>query len=91
VGRALAPQLMDGGIVTAPSSAVWGPQGQWDAENVGISPDIEIEHDPELVRLGRDPQLEKAIQVVMEELEKNPVPRPKRPRYPNYNQKPNTK
>src|SRR5262245_21663963 len=90
VGRAGAPQLMDGGIVTAPSSAVWGPEGQWDAENVGIPPDIEVEYDPEVVRQGRDPQLEKAIQVVMAELEKNPVPKPKRPPYPNYNQKPNT-
>ena len=36
VGRAGAPPLMDGGFVTAPSSAVWGPAGEWDAENVGI-------------------------------------------------------
>ena len=90
VGRAGAPQLMDGGFVSAPSSAVWGPAGQWDAENVGISPDIEVEHDPELVRQGKDPQLEKAIQVVMAELEKNPVAKPKRPAYPNYHKKPLT-
>jgi tricorn protease len=90
VGRAGAPPLMDGGIVTAPSSAVWGPAGEWDAENVGIPPDIEVEHDPELVRLGKDPQLEKAIQVVLAELQKTPVPRPKRPRYPNYHKKPLT-
>ena len=86
VGRAGAPPLMDGGFVTAPSSAVWGPNGEWDAENVGIAPDIEVEHDPELVRKGSDPQLEKAIEVVMAELEKNPVPKPKRPAYPNVSQ-----
>jgi tricorn protease len=84
VGRAGAPQLMDGGIVTAPSSAVWSPGGEWDAENVGIPPDIEVEHDPELVRKGADPQLEKAIEVVMAELAKNPVAKPKRPAYPNH-------
>jgi tricorn protease len=87
VGRAGAPPLMDGGFVTAPSSGVWGPAGQWDAENVGIPPDIEVEHDPELVRQGKDPQLERAIQEVMAELEKNPVPKPKRPPYPNYGKK----
>src|SRR5207247_2336688 len=83
VGRAGAPPLMDGGIVTAPSSGVWGPEGQWDAENVGVPPDVEVEHDPELVRQGKDPQLERAVQLVMAELEKNPVPKPKRPAYPN--------
>jgi tricorn protease len=87
VGRAGAPALLDGGFVSAPSSAVWGPSGEWDAENVGISPDIEVEQDPELVRQGRDPQLEKAIEVVLAELEKNPVPQPKRPAYPNYHSK----
>lgn len=88
VGRAGAPQLMDGGFVTAPSSGVWGPEGQWDAENIGVPPDIEVEHDPELVRQGKDPQLERAIQVVMAELEKNPPLKPKRPAYPNYHKKP---
>jgi tricorn protease len=87
VGRAGAPPLMDGGFVTAPSSAVWGPAGEWDAENVGIAPDIEVEHDPELVRQGKDPQLEKAIEVVLAELEKNPAPKPKRPAFPNYHGK----
>jgi tricorn protease len=87
VGRAGAPPLMDGGFVTAPSSGVWGPAGQWDAENVGIPPDIDIEHDPELVRQGKDPQLERAIQEVMAALEKSPVPKPKRPPYPNYGKK----
>ena len=87
VGRAGAPALMDGGFVTAPSSGVWGPAGQWDAENVGIAPDIEVELDPELVRKGIDPQLERAIKTVMTELETNPVPKPKRPAYPDYHKK----
>jgi tricorn protease len=87
VGRAGAPPLMDGGFVTAPSSAVWGPAGQWDAENVGIPPDIEVEHDPALVRQGKDPQLERAIAEVMAELKKNPVTKPTRPAYPNYHKR----
>jgi tricorn protease len=90
VGRAGAPPLMDGGFVSAPSSAVWGPAGEWDAENVGIAPDIEVEHDPAIVRQGKDPQLERAIAEVMAELKKNPVAKPKRPVYPNYHKKKTT-
>jgi tricorn protease len=75
---------MDGGRVTAPNAAVWNPNGQWDVENHGIAPDIEVELDPATVRTGHDPQLDKAVEVVMAELEKNPLPQPKHPAYPNY-------
>ncbi len=85
VGRAGAPQLMDGGFVSAPSSAVWDPaSSKWIAENVGVEPDIEVENEPEQVRQGRDPQLEKAIEYIMAELAKKPATDPKRPAYPNY-------
>ncbi len=87
VGRAGAPSLMDGGYVSAPSSAVWSPDGEWIAENIGVIPDVEVELDPELVRKGKDPQLEKAIEIVMNELAKKPLPKPKRPAYPNYHKK----
>jgi tricorn protease len=87
VGRAGAPQLMDGGMVTAPSSGVWSPKGEWIAENVGIAPDIEVEHDPALVRQGKDPQLDKAIEVLMSELAKTPLVKPKRPAFPNHYRK----
>lgn len=85
VGRAGAPALMDGGFVSSPSSAVWDPsQSKWIAENVGVEPDVEIEHDPEAVRQGKDPQLEKAVEIVMAELAKGPRTQPKRPAFPNY-------
>jgi tricorn protease len=76
--------LMDGGVVTAPNAAIWNPNGQFDVENRGVTPDIEVPLDPAAVRQGHDPQLERAIQVVMEELQKNPPAQPKRPPYPNY-------
>ncbi|HLK20206.1 MAG TPA: PDZ domain-containing protein [Bryobacteraceae bacterium] len=84
VGRAASPELMDGGFATAPSSGVWNPNGEWEVENHGITPDIEVDMDPELVLAGHDSQLEKAVSVVMEELAAHPVPKPKRPAYPNY-------
>jgi tricorn protease len=81
------PQLVDGGSVTAPRLAFWNPDGSWDVENNGVAPDIEIELDPKAVREGRDPQLEKAVEVVLEALKKNPLPQHKRPAYPNYYKK----
>ena len=39
------------------------------------------------MRQGHDPQLEKAIEVVMELLEEHPPPESKRPAYPNYHTK----
>jgi tricorn protease len=80
------PVLMDGGTITAPNLAFWSTKGEWDVENHGVAPDIEVELDPKAVREGHDPQLEKAITVVMDGLKKNPVPVHKRPAYPNYHQ-----
>ncbi|NTV81572.1 MAG: protease, partial [Candidatus Aminicenantes bacterium] len=87
VGRAGAPSLLDGGFVSAPSSGVWSPKDGWIAENIGIAPDIEVEQDPALVRRGQDPQLDKAIEVVMSELAKNPPVKPKRPAFPDHYKK----
>lgn len=87
VGRAGAPSLMDGGYVSSPSSGVWSPDGHWIAENIGVIPDVEVELDPELVRQGKDPQLDKAIEIVMDELARNPLPKPKRPAYPDHHKK----
>jgi tricorn protease len=72
---------MDGGYVTAPNLAIWTEQG-WVVENEGVPPDIEVEQWPVEVNAGKDPQLEKAIEVIMEELKKNPPKSPKRPAYP---------
>jgi len=86
VGMAGGPPLMDGGFVGAPSSGIYNPlTGEWEVENVGVPPDIEVEQDPALVRKGRDPQLEKAVEVVLEELKKNPPPVLRKPAFPTYN------
>jgi tricorn protease len=76
------PVLMDGGGITAPNLAIWTPEEGWVVESVGVPPDIEVEQTPADVIAGRDPQLERAIQVVMDELMKNPPAQPKRPPYP---------
>jgi tricorn protease len=88
VGMAGSPQLMDGGAVTAPSSGIYNPlSGEWEVENIGVAPDVEVEEDPALVRKGRDPQLEKAVEIVLDEMKKNPPPAFRRPKFPNYHPK----
>ena len=76
--------LMDGGVVTAPSRGFWTPNNKWEVENQGIAPDVEVELDPKAVREGHDPQLEKAVQVLLSDLDKSPLPAYKKPPYPNY-------
>ena len=67
------PPLMDGGFVTAPRIALFSPTGEWDAENTGVPPDVEVEMTPKLVIQGHDPQLEKAVEIVLDELAKHPA------------------
>lgn len=76
--------LIDGGIVNTPNLAFYNLEGSWDVENHGVSPDYEVEMDPKLIREGHDPQLEKAVEVVLDQLKKSPVNYGKRPDYPNY-------
>jgi tricorn protease len=56
----------------------------WGVENHGVVPDLEVEFDPKAWREGRDPQLERAVEVVMEELRKSPPQKLEQPPYPNY-------
>ena len=80
------PRLIDGGRVTAPRWGIFNPDtGEFDVENKGVSPDIEVELDPAAWRQGRDPQLEKAVAVVLDELLQHPPTPVKRPKYPVYN------
>jgi len=79
--------LMDGGVVTAPSRGFWTPNNDWDVENHGVSPDVDVELDPKAVREGHDPQLEKTVELLLADLEKNPIPNHKKPPYPSYHTK----
>jgi tricorn protease len=79
------PDLIDGGEVSAPNRAFFNPKtGVLDIENNGVSPDIPVEITPADWRAGRDPQLEKAVQVALEALRKNPPVAPKRLQYPSH-------
>jgi len=86
VGIGGYPELLDGGHVTAPRAAIYGLNGDWEVENHGIPPDYEVDLEPAAWRSGRDAQLEKAIEVVMQQLKEHPLPQIKRPPYPNYHE-----
>jgi len=75
------PELLDGGEITAPNLAIWTEDG-FIVENKGVDPDIEVEQWPADVIKGNDPQLLKAIETVLKELQKNPQEPPVRPPYP---------
>ncbi len=81
VGTLGFPVLMDGGFVTAPNLAIWTEDG-FVVENVGVPPDVDVEQWPADVIAGRDPQLEKAIEIVLEQLEENPPAEPVKPPFP---------
>lgn len=82
IGMTGAPHLIDGGSVTVPTFRMYEPdESEWFAEGRGVTPDIRVLNDPTALARGRDPQLEEAIDVVFEEVQRRPVRRPERPPY----------
>lgn len=77
------PELMDGGFVTAPRLAIVSPDGQWEVENEGVAPDVEVDMIPKQVIAGHDPQLEKAVELILAELETKPPRKAARPAPPS--------
>jgi tricorn protease len=45
--------------MTQPEFALYGLDGDWLIENLGVDPDIVVDNRPDLVMKGQDPQLEK--------------------------------
>ncbi|GAA4341978.1 S41 family peptidase [Flaviaesturariibacter amylovorans] len=75
------PEFIDGGVVTAPNLAFYDEKG-FGIENEGTPPDVEVEQWPAEVIAGKDPQLEKAIQIVLEQLKTNPPKKVAQPTFP---------
>ena len=82
------PEFIDGGSVTAPNLAFYTEDG-FRVENEGVAPDVEVEQLPVEVINGKDPQLQKAIEIVLKQLEENPPKQIVRPPYPVKGTKPN--
>jgi tricorn protease len=84
VGIYSYPPLIDGGGVSAPRVAFRNANGELDVENKGVAPDVVVDLDPKMWRQGRDTQLERAVQVTLDNLRKNPMTKPKNGPFPNY-------
>ncbi len=82
IGYSGFPALIDGGRLTVPTFSFYNLEGEWDVENHGVDPDIEVVDDPSLMVDGADPQLQRAIAEVLKALETDPPLRPDRPPYP---------
>jgi len=72
VGVSGNPGLMDGSSFSVPTFGFVNTEGEWAVEGIGVEPDIEVYDRPELIVKGKDPSLEKAVEVLLEELKKNP-------------------
>jgi tricorn protease len=73
IGLTGQPNFVDGGSVSVPTFRFYDTDGRWAIENEGVSPDIEVIDSPDLVARGIDPSLRKAVEVLLRELEVNPV------------------
>lgn len=75
--------LVDGTITSQPEFSFWFKDVGWGVENYGTDPDIEVDILPQDYASGKDPQLDTAIKVVLEDLQANP------PLVPDFSNKPN--
>lgn len=83
IGLSGNPDLADGGSINIPTFGFVDTDGNWAVEGEGVAPDIEVIDRPELVAAGKDPCVEKAVEVLMEQLKKNPVKKPAQPSEPD--------
>ena len=76
-------RLTDGGLARAPMSGVYGPDGKWLVEQIGVVPDIEVDNLPNATFKGQDAQLDAAIKYLLDKIKEDPRPVPPPPPYPN--------
>ncbi|HZH54967.1 MAG TPA: PDZ domain-containing protein [Sphingobacteriaceae bacterium] len=83
VGISGYPPLLDGGRITSPNFGIYDTEGNWIIENEGVAPDIFVEQYPKDLLQGRDPQLERTIDLLLEEMKTYPYKNIKQPADPN--------
>ena len=71
--------LVDGTVTTQPKYAAWYDDLGWDVENHGVEPDVDVPITPQDWAAGRDPQLETAIRLALDALERTPAASPPPP------------
>ncbi|MHC4140492.1 MAG: hypothetical protein ACYTEI_12150, partial [Planctomycetota bacterium] len=76
-------RLVDRGIASAAESGVYSPEGEWLIEGWGVEPDVVVDNLPHATFLGRDAQLEAAIEYLKLKIEQEPVPDLVPPEHPD--------
>jgi tricorn protease len=84
VGYSGNPGFVDGGGVIAPRFGFVDIEGNWAVEAEGVAPDpgFEVLDRPEEIAAGREPMIERAVQYLLQELEKPQYQRPGKPAGP---------
>jgi tricorn protease len=75
VHTADTPPFVDGGSAIAPRGGFFARDGKWAVENEGVAPDVDVENTPKEVIAGHDPQLERAVETALKQLQEHPVDR----------------
>ena len=83
VGISGNARLVDGGNISVPRFGIFDENGEWIIEGIGVYPDIEVVDRPEQLAKGIDPGIEKAVEVLLKELENNPPKKVKIPEPPD--------
>lgn len=81
VGPATGHGLIDGGGITVPDARLYDSAGHWFWEGEGVSPDIRVWDDPNLLMQGRDPQIERVVEEVLKLVKTNPGKKTPAPAY----------
>ena len=76
--------IIDGGALNRPEFAHYDAEGKkFVIEGFGVEPDYVIDNDPAKEYAGEDQQLNKAIELILQDLKDNPGTYPDRPAYPD--------
>ena len=78
-----ANNVVDNGIASCGETGVFGVDGSWLIEGRGVEPDIEVKNPPAATFRGEDAQLKAAVDHLLAELQKKPVPDVVAPRKPD--------
>ncbi len=60
--------LVDGSLTTQPEFSFWFSDVGWKVENYGTDPDVEVDVAPHDYRAGMDPQLDRALELMLDAL-----------------------
>ena len=83
VGMSGNAGLVDGGYIAVPRFGIFDENQEWIIEGIGVYPDVEVYDEPHKVATGNDPSLEKAIEMLLKELEITPSKKVSAPADPN--------